>query len=333
MPSLESKASTDSSDQSALSPEARPNSLPLIAVIGPTGAGKSDVAVALATLLRERTPPILAEIVNADAIQLYKGKYSDNIIENPKKPSVIVKSIVLISGLDIASARISPSEEKGVTHHLLGTIDPFSSEPITVRDYQHMASSIITGIRAREGVPIITGGTNYYLEGLIFGDATEKKDVESINSEAKLSSTASISPEFPFGDLTNNINLPESERSRIRALIDVLAVENTKQFVTECSHDISKDITDSTTDFTMRPSVTDASGVSETLSAADTRQRAAEDLFAFLREHDAASASVIHPKNTRKVIKAVEFLLEKVREMSYFCHTFICFKNISHVKT
>ncbi|OAA41812.1 tRNA isopentenyltransferase [Metarhizium rileyi] len=110
---------------------------PLLVVLGSTGTGKSNLAVELATRFR-------GEIINSDAMQLY-------------------------SGLPIITNKITPAEQKGIPHHLLGHI-PLHHLPWDVEDYRREANSVIRQIRAKGNLPILVGGTQYYVDPLLFTD-------------------------------------------------------------------------------------------------------------------------------------------------------------------
>ncbi|KAG6009319.1 hypothetical protein E4U43_000010 [Claviceps pusilla] len=110
---------------------------PLLVVLGSTGTGKSDLAVELATRFR-------GEIINSDAMQLYNG-------------------------LPIITNKITTAEKKGITHHLLGHI-PLQDPPWDVEDYKREATKVIAEIRARGNLPILVGGTQYYVDPLLFPD-------------------------------------------------------------------------------------------------------------------------------------------------------------------
>ena len=116
-------------------------------------AGKSAVAVELAKLLD-------GEVINADSVQLYRG-------------------------LDIASARITPSEMADIPHHLLGCCSP--GECVTASDYRDSALSLITDIKKRRKIPIIVGGTNYYIERVLFGEdrLEQAQSIEPLTESAE----------------------------------------------------------------------------------------------------------------------------------------------------
>ena len=104
-----------------------------IAVVGPTGTGKSALALELAELLG-------GEIVNADAMQLYRG-------------------------MDVGTAKLAPAERRGIPHHQLDVLDV--TETATVARYQRAAGADVEAIAARGAVPIIVGGSMLYIQSLL----------------------------------------------------------------------------------------------------------------------------------------------------------------------
>lgn len=103
-------------------------------IAGPTCTGKSSVAVRLAELID-------GEVVSADSMQVYRG-------------------------MDIGTAKITKEEMRGVEHHLIDVVDP--DVPFTADVYRGLAKSAIDGIRSRGKVPIIAGGTGFYIESILF---------------------------------------------------------------------------------------------------------------------------------------------------------------------
>ena len=104
-----------------------------IAVIGPTGTGKSALALDIAERLG-------GEIVNADAMQLYRG-------------------------MDIGTAKLAPGDRRGIPHHQLDVLD--IAETATVANYQQAAAADIEAIAARGSVPVIVGGSMLYIQSLL----------------------------------------------------------------------------------------------------------------------------------------------------------------------
>ncbi|KAK3358933.1 IPP transferase-domain-containing protein [Lasiosphaeria hispida] len=116
---------------------------PLVVIFGSTGTGKSDLAVELATRFN-------GEIINADAMQMYKG-------------------------LPIITNKITVDEQRGIPHHLLGNIE-LDADPWSVVEFRREATRIISEIRARGKLPIVVGGSAYYIDGLLFDDRLVKDE-------------------------------------------------------------------------------------------------------------------------------------------------------------
>ncbi|KAJ8607881.1 hypothetical protein MRB53_039977 [Persea americana] len=131
-----------------------PPKLPLIAVVGATGTGKSELAVKLAKAHN-------GEIINGDAMQLY-------------------------SGLPIITNKITPAEQQGIPHHLLGRIG-LNEQTWVVGTFVKQALSVIDEIRARGKLPVLVGGTHYYTQSLLFhdrlADGDEVANVEPENDD------------------------------------------------------------------------------------------------------------------------------------------------------
>ncbi|XP_020586590.1 tRNA dimethylallyltransferase 2 [Phalaenopsis equestris] len=106
----------------------------VLVIMGATGAGKSRLGIDLAEHFTG------VEIINADSMQVYRG-------------------------LDILTNKVPISERKGVPHHLLGTFE--ESMEFTSRDFRDAAIPIIDDILSRGCLPVIVGGTNYYIQALV----------------------------------------------------------------------------------------------------------------------------------------------------------------------
>jgi tRNA dimethylallyltransferase len=105
----------------------------VVAVVGPTAAGKSDLAVALSKHLD-------GEVVNADAMQVYRG-------------------------MDIGTAKISAAERAGVPHHLLDILDV--TETATVAEFQQLARTAIDDCIDRQRTPVLAGGSALYVRAIL----------------------------------------------------------------------------------------------------------------------------------------------------------------------
>lgn len=107
--------------------------IPVVAVIGPTASGKSDLAVEICRHFG-------GEVVSADSMQIYKG-------------------------MDIATAKPTEEEKKNIPHHMMDFLD--NSEDYSVALYQQAASECIADIHSRGLLPVVCGGTGLYVDTLL----------------------------------------------------------------------------------------------------------------------------------------------------------------------
>jgi tRNA dimethylallyltransferase len=103
------------------------------AIVGPTGSGKSDLGINLALALA-------GEIINLDSVQVYRGLY-------------------------VATAKVPPSERRGIPHHLIDIVEPAYN--FTAGQYARLATSAIEEIERAGHTPILVGGTGFYLRALV----------------------------------------------------------------------------------------------------------------------------------------------------------------------
>ncbi|GFZ07305.1 tRNAisopentenyltransferase 2 [Actinidia rufa] len=124
----------------------------VVVIMGATGSGKSRLAIDLASHF-----PI--EIINADSMQVYQG-------------------------LDVLTNKVPLQDQKGVPHHLLGTSSP--SVEFTAKDFRDSAIPLIDDILSRKRLPVIVGGTNYYIQALVspllLDDSVEDMDDNCLSS-------------------------------------------------------------------------------------------------------------------------------------------------------
>jgi tRNA dimethylallyltransferase len=111
----------------------RPAQPLVIALVGPTAAGKSELSLRLARELG-------GEVINADSMQLYRG-------------------------MDIGTGKLTMAERGGIPHHLLDIWDV--SEPASVSQYQRLARAAVEEILSRGRVPILVGGSGLYVRAVI----------------------------------------------------------------------------------------------------------------------------------------------------------------------
>ena len=124
--------------------------LPLIVLTGPTAVGKTNLSVRLAKALS-------GEIISADSMQVYKH-------------------------MDIGSAKIKPEEMQGVKHHMLDVLAP--DEEFNVVIFKEMVKKCIRDITDRGKLPILTGGTGFYIQAVLYDiDFSENEANTGIREE------------------------------------------------------------------------------------------------------------------------------------------------------
>lgn len=133
------------------------NKRPLVILTGPTAVGKTAASIGLAKAIG-------GEIISADSMQVYRE-------------------------MDIGSAKIRPEEMDGVPHHLVDVLDP--SEDFNVVLFQQMAKEAMEGIYQRGHIPIVVGGTGFYIQALLYDidftgtaqDDTYRAELENLVKE------------------------------------------------------------------------------------------------------------------------------------------------------
>lgn len=131
---------------------------PLVAIVGNTGSGKSQFAVDLAKALN-------GEIINGDAMQMYQG-------------------------LEVITNKHPIKERDNIPHHLIG-FESWNSQ-LTVQDFVSKATKIISGIHARGKLPILVGGTHYYIQSLIAENTLISSSTYQEGSQSQLPSAKSL---------------------------------------------------------------------------------------------------------------------------------------------
>ncbi|MDQ1106833.1 tRNA (adenosine(37)-N6)-dimethylallyltransferase MiaA [Nocardioides zeae] len=161
---------------------------PIVAVVGPTAAGKTELSLALAERLG-------GEVVNTDAMQLYRG-------------------------MDVGTAKLPVAERRGVPHHLMDLLDV--TEPASVATFQGQAREVIAEIRSRGRVPVLVGGSALYTRAVLDRfdfpgtdpalRAAYDAELARVGSAALHARLAEVDPEAAAGIL------PENGRRVVRAL-------------------------------------------------------------------------------------------------------------------
>ena len=120
----------------------------LVAIAGPTGSGKSDLALRVAHRFG-------GEIINCDSVQIYRF-------------------------FNIGSARLPENEREGIPHHLIDVLNP--DQVFTAGDFARMGRRILHDIAGRGRLPVVTGGTGFYLRALIDGLAPGPERDEALRA-------------------------------------------------------------------------------------------------------------------------------------------------------
>ncbi|MEV7798173.1 tRNA (adenosine(37)-N6)-dimethylallyltransferase MiaA [Microbacterium foliorum] len=165
----------------------------LWAIVGATGTGKSDLALDLAEALQGRG--YAAEIVNADAMQLYRG-------------------------MDIGTAKLAPADRRGIPHHLFDVREV--QEEAAVAWYQPLARSVIADIQQRGADAILVGGSGLYVSSVVFDFAFPPRDPvirERLERELESEGIAGLLDRLRALDPATASRVdPKNDRRVIRAL-------------------------------------------------------------------------------------------------------------------
>lgn len=171
----------------------------LVILTGPTAVGKSALSIKLAKAIN-------GEIISADSMQVYKG-------------------------MDIGSAKISKVEMCGINHHLIDVLEPTDNFDITL--FKAMALKAIDDIYSRGNIPIICGGTGFYIQSLLYDvdfseeDSTEKErirnELEEYVSKYGNDALHDILKEI---DLFSYNNIPANNVKRVIRAIEFYRLHN-----------------------------------------------------------------------------------------------------------
>ena len=171
----------------------------LVILTGPTAVGKSALSISLAKKIN-------GEIISADSMQVYKG-------------------------MDIGSAKITKDEMCGIKHHLIDVLEPTDNFDITL--FKSMALKAIDDIYSRGNIPIICGGTGFYIQSLLYDvdfseeDSTEKErirnELEEYVSKYGNDALHDILKEI---DLFSYNNIPANNVKRVIRAIEFYRLHN-----------------------------------------------------------------------------------------------------------
>ncbi len=140
---------------------------PLVIISGPTAAGKTKLSIDLAKAIN-------GEIISADSMQVYRK-------------------------MDIGSAKISVDEMQGISHYLIDILDP--TEDFNVAAFQALAKSAINDIVSRGKIPIVVGGTGFYIRALVYDADFNESSGEISSIRNRLEEEAVNNPDSLFEKL------------------------------------------------------------------------------------------------------------------------------------
>ncbi|XP_003737209.2 tRNA dimethylallyltransferase [Galendromus occidentalis] len=117
--------------------------MPVIVILGATGVGKSQLSIEIASRFK-------GEVISADSMQVYKN-------------------------LDVTTNKVTAEEMAGVPHHIIDFVDPVDS--FTVVDFRNRALPIVERLRESGKIPVIVGGTNYYIESILWDTLVDPESI------------------------------------------------------------------------------------------------------------------------------------------------------------
>ena len=161
------------------------NKQPLLIIAGPTASGKTELSVELAKRLS-------GEIISADSMQVYRG-------------------------MDIGTAKVTSEERQGVPHHLIDIREPH--EEWNVMDFCRMAAEKIEEIASKDRLPILVGGTGFYIHALAYGAEFEEETKSEVRARLEQRSDEDLYAYLQQVDPASCETIHRNNRKRvIRAL-------------------------------------------------------------------------------------------------------------------
>jgi len=166
--------------------------LGLLALVGPTATGKTETGVLVARALD-------GEVVSADSMYLYRG-------------------------MDVATAKPTAEERRGVLHHLVDILDP--DEPFSVAEYKVRAEAAIDRILARGRVPILVGGSGLYVRAVVSPTSftrvpPDRALRERLTAEAERDGTEALHARLAQADPDAAVHIAPRDRKRIIRALEV----------------------------------------------------------------------------------------------------------------
>ncbi|XP_045767049.1 tRNA dimethylallyltransferase [Maniola jurtina] len=273
--------------------------IPMVIILGATGTGKTKLGVELAQKFG-------TEIISADSMQIYKG-------------------------LDIVTAKASRQERELVTHHLLDILEPH--QMFTVVDFRARALKIIENLTKQGKIPIIVGGTNYYIESIVYQILVEHTDDsdELLWDKSKRKRHFDETDVMSEGDSKRLANACDDSKDNkeVSTLESNLKDSNSKvtansTLESEVKDNNSKQEVDSISESEVKDNITTPKGEEKNIIDIETLKDdidneskfTNEEIHSKLKAIDPVMASRLHPNNRRKVLRAIEVWLKTGRRHS-----------------
>lgn len=171
-----------------------------IIILGPTASGKTEISIKLAKILN-------TEIVNADCLQIYKH-------------------------LNIGTAKATIKEQDGIKHHLLDFVEPDCE--FSVSEYKNMAMPIILNLINQNKIPIIVGGTGFYVQSLLtnyeYGNSVKDENLRAeLNKLAQEKGNREVYNYLVKIDPESAKNIHENDLKRVIRAIEIFKLTGTKK--------------------------------------------------------------------------------------------------------
>ncbi|XP_046736568.1 tRNA dimethylallyltransferase [Diprion similis] len=230
--------------------------VPILVILGATGTGKSKLAIQLAQ-------KYCGEIISADSMQVYKG-------------------------LDVITAKVTKEEQAMAQHHMLDIVDPLST--FTVVDFRNRALPVIDKLLSVQKLPIVVGGTNYYIESLLW---------QVLIEDPKDTAVHEPSSSLVFDRDGGCVNIRGSEVVESDRASSVALVDENRSAVGE--NPVSDVCESEIQEYESAEIDAPASKKIKFDDAIST-----DELHRKLREVDAPMADRLHPNDRRKIIRSLQ---------------------------
>ncbi|KAL3867675.1 hypothetical protein ACJMK2_040546, partial [Sinanodonta woodiana] len=267
---------------------AAPCRIPVVVVLGCTGTGKSKLALELGRIFN-------GEIISADSMQIYKG-------------------------LDIITNKVTIEERRICPHHLLDYLSPLHYNN-TVVDFRNRALPIIDCLLKEKKVPIVVGGTNYYIESLLWKFLINQEDVNTAKVLADKSKVLQADQSHPSPldtgihphQIPNANNEDTHENREGKESVQNHQLDHVEKPPVDraCGFNEDEEKVETSPSHMKKTHSSDDSTSSIKVEVLDQGQEKFEnvdttELHRQLQEVDPVSAQRIHPRNRRKISRALE---------------------------